>query len=95
MDQFSIGFTVPTENGLSVDQRKIPSVIVLKKHTSYYTNYEVGDNMRYKCDSLCIRYMLKECITEDEKYHMCDQPDMYREIGDVIDTLRDHWLRRG
>lgn len=38
--------------------------------------------------------MEKECITEDEKYHMCDQPDMYREIGDVIDALLDEFRDR-
>ena len=46
--------------------------------------------VRYKCDSLCIRYMNKECITEeDEGEGLCDQPDMYREVGDVADALNE------
>ena len=45
-------------------------------------------NNKIKCDSLCVRFQDKECITgrPDE---MCDQPDMYREIGDLIDSLMD------
>ena len=43
---------------------------------------------RYKCDSLCIRYVEKECITERED-GKCDQPDMYREVGDIADALVD------
>jgi len=46
---------------------------------------------RYKCDSLCIRFMEKECTTESED-DMCDQPDMYREIGDVADAMNDEAL---
>ena len=46
------------------------------------------EKKRYKCDHLCIRFMEKECCTERED-GMCDQPDMYREIGDVIDALND------
>ena len=42
-----------------------------------------------KCDSLCIRYMEKECYTSDEKEELCDQPMMYREIGDVANALLD------
>lgn len=42
----------------------------------------------YTCDHLCIHYMEKECITERADL-ICDQPDMYREIGDVIDRLKE------
>ncbi len=42
----------------------------------------------FDCDSLCIRYIKKECITERED-ELCDQPDMYREVGDVADALND------
>jgi len=40
------------------------------------------------CDELCIRYVRKECITM-RKDDICDEPDMYREVGDVIDALND------
>lgn len=43
----------------------------------------------YKCDALCIRYMNKDCITEDEDGDgNCDRPDEYREVGDVADSLK-------
>lgn len=45
---------------------------------------------RYKCDSLCIHYMNRDCITEeDEGEGLCDQPEKYKEIGDVADALVD------
>ena len=40
------------------------------------------------CDHLCIRYMKKECHTERDD-GICDQPEMHREIGDVIDALKE------
>lgn len=43
----------------------------------------------FKCDSLCIRYMNKECYTMDEENEMCDQPYLYREIGDEIDAIKE------
>jgi len=47
----------------------------------------------YKCDSLCIRYMNKDCITEDENGDgNCDRPDEYREVGDLADALNDEAL---
>ena len=49
--------------------------------------------VRYKCDSLCIHYMEKDCHTEDEN-GMCDQPDKYREVGDVADALNDAEMER-
>jgi len=52
---------------------------------------EAGSTRVYECDSLCIRFMKKECTTESED-GMCDQPDMYREIGDVADALNDEAL---
>jgi hypothetical protein len=42
----------------------------------------------FKCDHLCLRYIDKECFTEDGE-GMCDQPEMYRELGDHIDYLID------
>ena len=42
----------------------------------------------YTCDHLCVRYMERECVTERDD-EICDQPDMYREIGDVIDNLKE------
>ena len=55
---------------------------------------------RYPCDGLCIRYMNRECITTNEETMLCDQPDMYREIGDVADALGDvlmeeKWVDKG
>ena len=47
------------------------------------------EKKRYKCDSLCIHYMDKDCITEDEKTGLCDRPDEYREVGDVADAMND------
>ena len=44
--------------------------------------------MPIACDHLCVRYMEKECITERDD-EICDQTDMHREIGDVIDRLKE------
>lgn len=41
-----------------------------------------------QCDSLCIRFMNKDCCTERED-GICDRPDEYREIGDVADALNE------
>uniref|UniRef100_A0A6M3M3M9 Uncharacterized protein n=1 Tax=viral metagenome TaxID=1070528 RepID=A0A6M3M3M9_9ZZZZ len=47
----------------------------------------------YKCDSLCIHYMNKDCITEEnEGDGNCDRPDEYREVGDLADALNDEAL---
>ena len=46
----------------------------------------------FKCDSLCIHYMEKDCHTEDKKTGLCDRPDEYREVGDVADALNDEAL---
>jgi len=40
------------------------------------------------CDHLCLRYIDKECFTENGD-ETCDQPEMYRELGDHIDYLLD------
>lgn len=45
----------------------------------------------YKCDSLCIRYMNKDCITADEG-GLCDRSNEYKEIGDIADALNDRLL---
>ena len=46
--------------------------------------------VRYKCDSLCIHYVNRDCITEEnEGEGLCDQPDKYREVGDFADALND------
>lgn len=50
--------------------------------------------MKHDCDELCIRYVDKECITK-RKDDICDQPDMYREVGDMIDALNDAALFKG
>ena len=42
---------------------------------------------RYKCDSLCIHYINKECPENDTE--MCIYPSKYKEIGDVADALND------
>lgn len=39
----------------------------------------------FPCNSLCIHYVKKECITE--VLPLCDKPDDYKEVGDVIDNL--------
>lgn len=44
----------------------------------------------FACDSLCIRFMEKECMIGDNK--MCIYPDRYREVGDVADALNDAQL---
>jgi hypothetical protein len=41
-----------------------------------------------ECDHLCIHYVNKECITQ-RKDEICDQPSKYREVGDVIDALKE------
>ena len=45
----------------------------------------------YKCDSLCIHYINKECVTFSVDGN-CDHPDKYREVGDVADALKDESL---
>lgn len=48
---------------------------------------------RPRCDELCIRYTKKECITERED-ELCDQTDMYMEVGDFSDRLRETYEPR-
>jgi hypothetical protein len=47
---------------------------------------------RYKCDSLCIHYINKECPENDTE--MCIYPSKYKEIGDVADALNDAEMER-
>lgn len=48
--------------------------------------------VRYKCDSLCIHYINKECPENDTE--MCIYPSKYKEIGDVADALNDAEMER-
>jgi len=48
----------------------------------------------YTCDSLCIHYTTKECITQ-EGWTFCNKPDKYKEVGDVADSLAEERLWEG
>ena len=64
--------------------------MLYRAHAQYV---ELYFKKSYKCDSLCIRFMNKDCITEDEDGDgNCDRPDEYREVGDVADALNDEAL---
>jgi len=51
-------------------------------------NEERQPRKREACDHLCVRYLEKQCVTDRED-ELCDQPEMYRETGDVVDRMRD------